>query len=196
MLAGLYAKLGIAAVVGVICLICLAIIARNWSCRQPKPPRERSATYEVVSCPTGASVEVRVGRRRTAVVALDNIAAPAAGEPLADESRANLAVLAGTQIRVEWTRHGIFRGASVEQPPAAPPSADVSGDRDTGETAADFEARPPDSGVVYGSSGACCQQEQLAAGYAKLIDVTTAPKAWKTAETTARKAALGVWGKQ
>jgi hypothetical protein len=45
-----------------VALVCLAIIARNWSCRKPRPPRpprpNRVESFEVVSVPTGNSIEV------------------------------------------------------------------------------------------------------------------------------------------
>ena len=48
--------------------------------------------------------------------------------------------------------------------------------------------------AVYGASGQCLQQEQLAAGWA-WITTEDAPGPWETAQTEAQKARKGVWAK-
>lgn len=101
------AKIYLFLAVLVICLICLAIISRQWSCRQHRPPRPprppHRETLSVVSVPTGASIVCK-GRRRETTVTLADIGAPQEGAPLADESRASLERLAGKTITLEAGR--------------------------------------------------------------------------------------------
>ncbi len=112
-----FISLYVIAAVAVICLVCLAIIARNWSCRQRRPPRppriETVGPYEVLTVTTGASLTVKVGKRRDRQVILDLIAAPATGEYLSSESADNLRKLAGKSVTVQYERGGLFRSANT-----------------------------------------------------------------------------------
>jgi endonuclease YncB( thermonuclease family) len=162
------------------CLMALAIVARNWSCRKPRPPRPPvSHTYMVVSVPNGATILVNVGRgdRRTAPVTLQDIAAPVDGAD-AEASRANLERLAGKQIRVEIERRGLLRGTAEEE----------------NEVEQLMAARKPIVGVAYGESGGCLNLSQIMEGWATCQ--STAEKAWKKEEKTAKKAKAGMWGKK
>lgn len=181
----------------VICLICLAIIARNWSCRQPREPRwkrqevrRNTGTFSVVSVPSGASIEVAYGRRdrKTAVIALEGIQVPA---ELAGVSRTNLAKLAGGTIRLTATLADANVGNAVEQ--ADQRRLDET--EDPGTTAetigngTELEAKAPTGGIVFGESGACLQLEQIKAGAARCLP--EAPEDWKAAEQ-AREGGGGV----
>ncbi|MCK9569807.1 hypothetical protein M0R72_12760 [Candidatus Pacearchaeota archaeon] len=106
-----FINLYVLAAVAVICLICLAIIARNWSCRsqrdrgrKPRPPAQKE--YVVESASTGGSLVIKDGRKgkRVIAISLSGIAAPAAGEPLEEESRVSLEKLAGAKVRLESGR--------------------------------------------------------------------------------------------
>ncbi len=100
-----------------IALIASCSIVRNcrkfWNPRPPRPPH--SETLTVIRATTGASLECAAGRKdkRTRLVILADIAAPAAGEPFAEVSRANLERIAGKTIRVESERRGLFRSEDV-----------------------------------------------------------------------------------
>lgn len=92
-------------------------ISRQWSCRAPRPPKPSAVrTYAVIRTTTGASFEVSSGLRdrKTATVIMDGIAAPTQGEPLFEESRANLERLAGSEIRVESPRHRLLRSTPTD----------------------------------------------------------------------------------
>jgi len=172
-----------ASVMVLIGLIAVAVISRNWSCRQSRPPRPprppRTATYAVAEVPNGATIVVKAGLlgRRTATVTLESISAPAEGDGMAEASRANLERLAGSTIRVETARNGLFRGESDEEANAEP-----------------IEARGPLVGVVYGESGECLNLAQVRDGFATCLP--DAPKEWKKQETEAKKARRGIWAKE
>lgn len=106
----IYVILGIA----LVCLICLAIIARNWSCRHrrdPRPPRIVTyGPYDVVSVDSGIGMTVKVGRRdkSTRQVILDAISIPA-DTKWADVAKGHLKELAGGSVTVQAEKHGIFR---------------------------------------------------------------------------------------
>jgi hypothetical protein len=166
MLAGLFSKplfyLGLI-VVG---LFFLWGISRNWNCAPVKPPRPpHSDMFSVVSVPTGASIEVQV-RRRSAVVALAHIAAPASG-PEGEASRNALESLAGSTVRIEWQRGGLLRGEAQDDATGPP------------------EARPPAVGVVFGAGGNCLNLEQAMSGHAVLL--ADAPKEWVKAVKQRKK---------
>jgi len=169
MFAGLLSKPLTILVLIAVSLIALAVVSRNWSCKPVKPPRPpHSDTFSVVSVPTGASIEVQV-RRRSAVVALAHIAAPASG-PAGEASRNALESLAGSTVRIEWSRSGLLRG---EAPDATDDATEA------------LEARPPAVGVVFGESGADCGLEQIKAGHATCQ--AGAPKEYIAAEKQAAK---------
>ena len=96
--------------VGVGFLLCLLLFHEGCSCRRQREPRPpRSWSFEVDSVENGARIIVKTGlrQRRTTAVMLANIVAPADGQPLAEQSRANLQRLAGERIRVEAARGGL-----------------------------------------------------------------------------------------
>lgn len=94
----------------VVGLIALAVIFRNapWH----KPP-VRQYAYEVVEAINGASLRVRVNRRRLAIIIVPGIAAPAEGEPLFEESRKNLGQIAGKRVFANVEQRRLFRDKKV-----------------------------------------------------------------------------------
>jgi endonuclease YncB( thermonuclease family) len=90
--------------VGMGFVLCLLLSHEGCSCRRHREPRPpRSWSFEVDSVENGATIIVKTGlrERRTAAVTLADIVAPADGQPLAEQSRANLQRLAGRTVRVE-----------------------------------------------------------------------------------------------
>jgi endonuclease YncB( thermonuclease family) len=156
--AGLY--LGLVAV----CLIALAVVARNWSCRKhPDPLPIRHGPYQVKAVISGALIRVGAGVRdhKDRDVLLTGIAAPAIGEPLAEESRANLEQQAGDQIWVE--REGaVIKSHRIE-------------------------------GVIYGESGEHLQIAQLREGLARTTPAGDTIKAYRNAQAEAKKGHRGIW---
>lgn len=160
-------------------LIALAVVSRNWSCRQHRPPRPpQSRQYVVDSVPNGGTLLVKTGlrERRTATVMLANIAAPPIDAAAGEAARANLERYAGKTIRVEFERRRLLATADGE------------------EEATAVEDRGPIVAVVYGESGCCLNLEQIMDGMAKCLPA--APKEWKREEATARKKKLGLWQKE
>jgi endonuclease YncB( thermonuclease family) len=150
------------------------------SCRPPRPPRPpRETSFEVVDAVNGAALTCKAGLagRREITVSLESIQAPADGQPFAGESKANLQKLAGKQIRVETQRGRLFGEPNSEEQ-----SEDTQGT---------VEARGPIVGTIYGESGVCLNLAQVAFGWATCTDA--APKSWKQAETSAKKARVGIW---
>jgi len=173
-------KIGIMAAMVLIGLIAIAVISRNWSCRdrkrEPRPPRCWRLAVE--SVPNGAAIVVKSGwkNHKTATVTLADISAPPLGDPLAEASRINLERFAGKQIRVEVQRGGLFRAGT---------------DESLGEAATVESARGDLIGVVYGETGACLNIRQIVDGMA--ICLPSAPAGWKAEESAAQKAKRGVW---
>ena len=70
--AAITGKAGLVLIAVTIIAVSLAIVAYNWSCRKPKPPRpprpNRVESFEVVSVPTGNSIEVKAGRRDRSII--------------------------------------------------------------------------------------------------------------------------------
>jgi hypothetical protein len=171
-------------------LIALAVVSRNWSCREQKPPRPpHSDTYEVVEVTTGASIIVAtgLGGRKRATVALAFIQAPQTG-PEAEASTASLAALVGGTCRVEWARTGLLRGTD-DDPLTGLPQQEPEEDpiQATAETTGQepLEARPPAVGVVFGESGQNLSIAQLEAGMATCLP--GAPKDYIAAEQAAKR---------
>ena len=168
----------------VVGLLALAVIARNWSCRHERPPRVRTFTADVDSVPNGASIVIKTGwrQRRTAAVALVDLAAPSEGDSLADDSRTNLARLAGSRIRIESSR--AMREGSPE-PSECDSAVDPEGMAlDLGLSALDFQ------GVVYGESGENLCLAQLRAGLARNQGQRAE---WIAAAKAAQEARQGIW---
>lgn len=101
-------------------LLCLFFawgIARNWSCRSPRPPRVVVlGPYAVKSVESGGGLTVAVRRKRTRQVILESIVAPADGK-WAEASRANLEKLAAGTVSVQYERSRLLRelGPEAEQ---------------------------------------------------------------------------------
>lgn len=175
MFSTLLGKAGLTLLLVTVCFVSLAIVARNWSCRKPRPPRPpkivTAGPYGVVAVPTGASVTVQAGRRgRTLTIRLIGVAAPASG-PMAQVSADHLRGLAGATITVQYERRGLLRGED--------------------ETDDAPEARVPDAGIVFGASGVNTNLEQVKAGLASCHQ--DAPDEWKATEKIAKKSGLGMW---
>ena len=179
-----------------VALVCLAIIARNWSCRKPRPPRpprpNRVESFEVVSVPTGNSIEVKAGRKGTILITLKGIGVPNIPGAV-DAARANLEKIAGKRIEAEVpgrrTRGDAYASrldGEVQQNEVQPDEEAEAVDPGLLEARSDFS-----SPNVKGETGLCLQLEQLKAGLA--ISVGEIPKAWAEAEKDARKAKRGVW---
>jgi hypothetical protein len=204
-----------------ICLVSLAVISRHWGCskppRPPKPPRV--VKLEVVSVPTGNTIEIRQSKRRTAIVTLSSVAAPASGDALADEARDNLARIAGGRIRLEVPRrlgddggdesestdadamleasaleyeHWFKRHVcDCEQCASAPTSDNLEPICTESFHRLQAALRGNLSGVCYGETGACLQLEQLASGMVKVVGEV--PAEWAAAERDAKEKKLGMW---
>ena len=174
--AAITGKAGLVLIAVTIIAVSLAIVARNWSCRKPKPPRpprpNRVESFEVVSVPTGNSIEVKAGRKnRTITITLGGIGVPTECQ---SESWAHLKKLAGATIRAE------VPGRRLQSEPDTEPP----------EARSDFT-----SPLVYGESGLCLQLEQLKAGMACTVERPneSLPADWLAAEKAAQKAGIGIW---
>jgi hypothetical protein len=168
MLSLLGGKMMIYGVILAVCLIAIAVIARNWSCRHHRDPRPPKAeTVLVDSVPSGNTITGHLsGRRaRETTVTLQWLAVP---ESVAIEATTNLAKLTGTKIRVEYAR----RMGSEEE-------------------ATGVYARGPIIGIAYGESGVPLNLSQLADGWA---DVQPgAPPEFVKARDQAKKLHVGMW---
>jgi len=172
-------KGGIVAAMVLVGLICLAVISRNWSCRQHRPPRPpQSRQYVVQEVPNGGTLLVKAGlrERRTVTIVLADIAAPPIDGPLGEAARTNLERYSGKTIRVEFERRRLLAVADGEEEPTA------------------VEDRGPIVAIVYGESGCCLNLEQIMDGMATCLP--SAPKEWKREEAIARKKKLGLWQKE
>ena len=175
--AAITGKAGLVLIAVTIIAVSLAIVAYNWSCRKPKPPRpprpNRVESFEVVSVPTGNSIEVKAGRRdRSITITLGGIGVPT--EYQAD-SWASLKKLVGSTIRAEVPRRRL-RGTEDEPAESEP-----------------LEARSPfTSPHILGESGLCLQLEQLKAGMA-MPNTSDIPSEWTAACKYAQDNKLGMW---
>jgi len=174
--AAITGKAGLMLICVTVIAVSLAIVARNWPCRQPKPPRpprpNRVESFEVVACPTGNSIEVKAGRKgRTITITLGGIGVPTGYQA---DSWAHLKKLAGATIRAE------VPGRRLQSEPDTEPP----------EARSDFT-----SPLVYGESGLCLQLEQLKAGMACTVERPneSLPADWLAAEKAAQKAGIGIW---
>lgn len=173
MLSSLAIKSGTTLLLITAIMVSLAVVARNWPCRQPKPPRpprpNRVESFEVVSVPTGNSVEVKAGRRdRSITITLGGIGVPT--EYQAD-SWASLKKLVGSTIRAEVPGRRLRSEPDTEPP----------------EARSDFT-----SPLVLGDSGLCLQLEQLKAGMA-MPNTSDIPDEWMAATKYAQDNKLGLW---
>jgi hypothetical protein len=136
----------------------------------------------VISTPTGASLECKVGTRgkRTKTVSLTYVVAPSDGT-LAEESRASLERLAGSTIKIPY--QGMIRKDPVVK--SVPESVE-----DPKTESTPLETRVV-VGMIYNSYGQCLNTEQVRLGMAKLSP--DAPKSWQAFESEAKKKKLGVW---
>lgn len=171
----------------VIGLLALAVVARNWSCRDntrpPLPPRIYGP-YEVVSVPNGVTIEVRAGLRgrQTKTLILAHVTAPVSGEA-AHLSQERLSVLAGANVRIAVERNRILFRATEDGGGAMEGAAVDSEDP--------LEARGPLVGLVYGPTGVLLNAAMIAQGYANCS--LDAPKDWKVYEKEAAVARRGLW---
>jgi len=220
MLSTLIGKAGITLALVTVCLVALAIVARNWSCRKPREPRPpriiTAGPYDVVDSPTGASLVVAAGRRgRTRTIILAGVAVPASGA-FAQVSADHLRGMAGGSITVQYERHGLLRGeapgdflawfeehapgceiCSIPPTPKEPEPQFCEEAQSRLESLLvdePLEARGPLTGLVFGASGINLNLAQIAGGYAKITAGYDAPKEWREAEAEAKKQKLGVWG--
>lgn len=189
-------KSGLILAMVMISLIALAVVARNWSCRQQRhrdPRVVMSGPFKVVSVETGASLTVESGRRgRTDKITLLYVAAPIEG-PMAKIATDHLRQMAGTEITIQYERHGIFRGSEDEAQ-----SSQRRLDDDSGMTAEapalgndGVEARLPSTGMVFGQSGIPLNLAMVEGAYA---DCTAdAPKEFQVAKAKAQKKKAGIW---
>lgn len=163
-----------------VCLIALAIVARNWSCKQHKEPRVHTNEYKVASVTSGVSLEVRIGiaGRLTKPLLLDGVIVPG-NDMLAASSANNLEKLAGARVRVE-TPAGIFRLGNEEQ-----------GEQSEQTFEGELVEAPTLHGKVFGERGCCLQIEQLRAGLAETLGKV--PAEYAAAQKEAKKAKRGMW---
>ena len=157
----------------------------------PKPPTERLYTVQAVT--SGASIEV-VGRRAQPIL-LKDVSAPAEGSPFAEQSRANLAKLAGARIRTETPHRGIFpiRGGEDEGQ-AGRLLGDAGQHEEQPDDSPGAEARGPVVCVAYAESGGCLNLGQVMDGWVSCLP--SAPAEWRKQEASAKKAKIGMWGKK
>jgi endonuclease YncB( thermonuclease family) len=166
----LASKAGIMLALVVVGLIALAVVARNWSCREhrERPDRERRreqpvtyGPYLVDAVETGNKIICVSGRGRREKkieIYLADIGVPAEGT-LAEESKANLAKAAGDKVTVTCPR----------------------------------AARRPERliGEVIGQSSEPLQVIQLRAGLAICDEL--APPAYQAAQEEAKQEFRGIW---
>ena len=106
--------------------------------------------------------------------------------------------MAGTEITVQYEKHGIFRASEGDAQ-----ASQRRLDDDSGMTAeapaqtnddSSVEARLPSTGMVFGQSGIPLNLAQIEGAYA---DCTAdAPKEFQAAKAKAQKAKAGIWGKK
>jgi hypothetical protein len=169
-------KTGMTLVCVTVIAVALAVVARNWSCREkrePRPPRPNKVeSFTVVSVPSGNTIEVKAGKKRTIIITLGLIAVPA---ECSEPSRANLAKMVGNTIEAEVPRRRL-RGTEDEPAESEP-----------------LEARSPfTSPHILGESGLCLQLEQLKAGLA-MPNTSDIPDEWMAATKYAQDNKLGMW---
>jgi len=111
-----FVSMYVIAAIAVICLIALAVCLRN--CRKilyPRVPRIVTlGPYEVASVETGASLTVKIRKRRTKQVILQYIATPAMGEQWHNDSVESMRKMAGSSVTVQVRRRGLFRSTGPE----------------------------------------------------------------------------------
>lgn len=170
--------------------VAVAVIARNWSCREERERRpliDRSITMHgrCTAVLSGNRIEVEVERRRL----LGEIEEGTPDDPLSPEAFAEL------QASLRGPREFRLSGISVED------SATLHGEAAVSllsrlvfgkPVSIDLDSRRDTEGVVWADNGACCQVELLGAGLAKLSGVY--PPEWAVAEKLAKKNELGIWG--
>lgn len=160
----------------VVALVALAIISRNWSCRQPKPPRIDNLGPFKVARVDGLNIvtEAGLGGRRERVIRPEHLLPPTDAEWLRVASD-HVAAWVGSEVTVQRERRRIFSAAEPALKDNEP------------------EAFGPIVGVVFGQSGINVNLELLRGGYADCDD--GAPKEWQAARDAARKKRTGIWSK-
>ncbi len=216
MFSSLMVKGGITLALAAVIAVSLAVVARNWSCRKPRPPRPAKVeSFDVVSVPTGNSITVKAGRRdRTITITLGGIGVPR----LEEEARTALEKLAGSTIKAELPRRRLrsespdefwawFKDHYEKCPICSTelPTKENPEPRMCEEALARMQAvvddaekmEPPEARrdfttpQAWGETGLCLQLEMLRCGLA--ISVGDVPKPWSKAEKSARKAGRGIW---
>ena len=176
MLTALLSKPMTILIIVMMCLFFLWGISRNWKCNYVKPAKIiTSDPYQVKRAINGVTLEIVSGiaGRKTRLVILDDVAGPS-DAILSETSRALLEKSAGKYITSEHVKNGLFR-----EEPEDLSSADL--------------ARSPIVGIIYNENQECLQIKQLELGMVKIQDGAVVPKAWKTAEKSAKKSKLGMW---
>lgn len=157
---------------------------RSYEQHQPKPPKP-PVTYvrTVDSVPTGASIVVKEGvrDRRKVTIFLAGVMSPVDGE-WKEASRASLEKLAGSQVRFDTPRHGIFGQALSDE---GAERIDLFYHQVMTATGGSIGV------VVYGESGQCLNLEQINSGMADCPD--SADLEYLAAKKSAQKLKKGIW---
>lgn len=162
-----------------ICLIALAVVSRNWSCKTPRKPRDRSVTITGICTAvlSGNRIEVTPDRRR--------LVGSAESEPVEtippEARRPQEYRLAGVIVDDPGTTHGDASKTLLES---------LLLEKDV---RVELDGRREQEGVVYAPTGACCQIEMLSKGLARIGQTSNAE--WVQYERVAKASHLGIWGK-
>ncbi len=179
----------------VICLICLAIIARNWSCREkrhrdPRPPKiDFYGPYKVKSIEAGNRIVADTGRKRNSerIVILQGVEiVPGQWEQTAKEK---LAAMAGENITVKVAKRGLVKVTEGKA------GIREMTDEEFEQLKEDLgvEVRGPVIGIVVGQSGINLNIAIVEGGYARCN--ADATNEMNEAEKKAKKQKFGVWSK-
>jgi endonuclease YncB( thermonuclease family) len=111
-LAILGSSTGRTCVVLVVAFLAGFVVCWRWTHRAV---RHTTETVQVIEATNGATLEAKAGllERRTRKISLAAIAAPGLDEPLGQQSKENLAKLAGSTVRVESVFGRLDRGDAV-----------------------------------------------------------------------------------
>lgn len=180
----LTSKAGVMLALAVVGLVALAVVARNWSCRQSfwdrreerkEERRQRSVTCRVLDVLDGSRMLVAWGRRDKGQreVVLQGVEVPPNASVSAAFHLEGLTV--GESVRVEYESHRLF----------------AAGDGEAELESAEMEATAPIVGIVYGDGNVCLNVEQIFAGLARCN--ADANEIMRAAEKTAKREKKGIW---
>lgn len=165
-------------------VLALAVIAfctwrvyKLWINRHPRPATPVRIVAKVKAVTSGNTFSIEWRRRKDRTATLEGIGVPAAGQPVAEESRGYLqALIGGKTVTITVERHRRWRDAE----PLDDEADVVQG------------LRVPDElvGVVTAAEGWCVQLAMVQMGMAWCLDDKSP---WKEAEMEARKAKAGLW---